>query len=99
MLGSVGKVLKFKFSKPLSHPDTFGISISVRKIVLFSELELHGDDTLSLDGVSVRDSKLDGEGGLACYIPAEHVEEFLDSCLAIRKNLKKRGLLLVKKEN
>ncbi len=69
-----------------------------RSITLFSDLELHADGTLHLDGVSIRDTNADGDG-VTAYIQPEHVDEFLKSCAKIHRELKKRGLLpqLVKK--
>lgn len=63
-----------------------------RKITVFSDLELHDDGTLHLDGVSVRDSEGSGEG-LMVYIKPEHVVGFLESAAKLQAQLKKLGLL------
>lgn len=66
--------------------------IKPMKITVFSDLELHDDGSLHLDGLSVRNSNMTGDG-VVTFIRSENVLEFLESAIKIHAQLKKKGLL------
>lgn len=62
--------------------------IKPMKITMFSDLELHDDGSLHLDGVTTQV----GENH-SFHIKPENVLEFLESAIKLHAQLKKKGLL------
>lgn len=72
--------------------ELFGFSPKHRSIVCFADVELHQDDKMKFDGLTIRDNRADGDGTIA-FIPAPQAAEFLESCAKVAVLLKKRDLM------